>query len=118
MKLAFPTRDDQTIIGHFGNMDALIVIDIDDESETARERRDMSGMPACDDGHHDRPVFVVDTIKDCDVLIASGIGSPLVQKANAADVEVILTNVRSIDEARDMYIAGTLEHTPELAHHR
>ncbi|GMQ92729.1 MAG: hypothetical protein BMS9Abin12_0206 [Acidimicrobiia bacterium] len=118
MKLAFPTRDDQTIVGHFGNMNALIVINIDDGTEIARERRDMSAMPACDDGHHDRPVFVVETIKDCDVLVAGGIGSPLVQKANAAGVEVVLTDVRSIAEACDMYVAGTLVHTPELAHHR
>jgi predicted Fe-Mo cluster-binding NifX family protein len=117
MKIAFPTRDDQTIPGHFGHMTALIVVEVVDGKETSRERRDMSDMPECGDGHEERPAFVVNVIKDCDVLIAGGIGAPLVQKANAVDVDVVLTDTHSINEALAMYLAGTLENTPELAHH-
>ncbi|MDK1010863.1 MAG: NifB/NifX family molybdenum-iron cluster-binding protein [Actinomycetota bacterium] len=117
MKIAFPTRDDQTITGHFGQMKALIIVDVVDGESATRERRDMSAMPECDEEHRERPAFVVNAIKDCDVLIACGIGAPLVQRANAVDVDVILTDIRSIDEALEMYLAGTLVHTPELAHH-
>lgn len=116
MKIAFPTRDDQTIPGHFGAMKALIVVDVMDGQETSRERRDMSDMPECGEGHQARPAFVVKVIKDCDVLIAGGIGAPLVIRANAVGVDVVLTDTPSINDALEMYLAGTLGHTPELAH--
>lgn len=117
MKIAFPTRDDQTIPGHFGHMKALIVVEVVDGEEISRERRDMSDMPECGDGHQERPAFVVNVIKDCDVLIAGGIGAPLVQRANAVDVDVVLTDTPSINDALARYLAGTLDHNPELAHH-
>lgn len=117
MQLVFPSCDDVTIAEHFGAMNALIMIDVKDGVEVARERRDMSEMPACGEGHHDKPVFVAEAIKDCDVLIAGGMGAPMVERAGAVGVEVVLTEVRSIDEALGMYVAGTLVHEAGRAHH-
>jgi len=116
MKIAFPTRDNETIVGHFGNMSTLLVIDINNGVETGREHRDMSGMPACGDGENSRPDYVIGLLEDCDVLIANGIGAPLVHKAKQVEIDVVLTSNRSIDDALTAFTGGSLEHEPELAH--
>jgi len=116
MKIAFPTRDSETIVGHFGDMATLLVVEFDDGVETTREHRAMSDMPACGDAENSRPDYVIGVLEDCDVLIANGIGRPLVHKANQAGVDVVLTSNRSIDEALAAFTSGSLIHEPELAH--
>ena len=116
MKIAFPTRDDQTITGHFGKMKALIVVDIVDGEEIARERRDMADMPSCANDHQSKPSFVVDKLSDCDVLVAGGMGTHMQDKATEANIAVVLTSERLIKSALDRYMDGTLTNEPQLAH--
>ena len=116
MKIAFPTRDDQSITGHFGKMRALIVVDVTDGEETARERRDIANMPACGADHQKKPAFVVDRISDCDVLVAGGMGTHMADRATEAGIEVVLTQERLIAKALDSYIDGTLANETQLAH--
>ncbi len=116
MKIAFPTRDNETIVGHFGHMTSFLVVDIDDGAETARESHDMTAMPACGDEQQSRPDYVVGVAKDFDVVIANGIGAPLVQKMQVAGVEVVLTSDQSIESALTSYLAGTLVNEAGLAH--
>lgn len=116
MKIAFPTRDDQTISGHFGKMMAFIVVSSVDGSETGRERRDMSDMPQCGQGHGEKPKFVISKITDCDVLIAGGMGQPMRDLACEEGIEVVLTRERLITKAMTRYLGGTLEDMPQLAH--
>jgi len=114
MRIAFPTRDRETIVRHFGRMEAFVVVDVVD-GERTRDVRDMSDLPECG-GDGARPAHVVEALGDCDVLVANRIGIPLVERLRRAGLEVVLTAVRSIDEALDAYLAGTLAHEPELAH--
>ncbi|MFV1999096.1 MAG: NifB/NifX family molybdenum-iron cluster-binding protein [Acidimicrobiia bacterium] len=116
MKIAFPTCDNETIVARIGNMNTLLVIDVVDGTKVGREERDMTGMPACGDQQNSRPDYVVGVVADCEVVIANGIGAPLVEKMRQAGVDVVLTSSLSIDEALAAYLAGTLENEPELAH--
>lgn len=116
MRIALPTRDDQTISGHFGKMKTFIVVDVIDGVVTARERRDMSGMPPCGSDHSAKPKFVVDKITDCDLLIAGGIGFAMRDLISEAHIEVILTRERLIDKAIEKYTRGTLTSDAQLAH--
>jgi predicted Fe-Mo cluster-binding NifX family protein len=116
VKIAFPTRDDQTISGHFGKMKAFVVIDIVNGVEVDRERRDMSEMPACGNGHQEKTRFAVDKISDCDVLIAGGMGIPMHTTATEAGLEIVLTRERLIAKAIQRYANGTLTDETRLAH--
>ena len=115
MKLAFPTKDNETISRHFGKMTAMVVIDLEGGVETGRQARDMTTMPACG-GDHGRPDFIVDILDDCDTVIANGIGAPLIERIRKEGTEVVLTRTRTIDEAIAAYIDGTIRHEPDLAH--
>jgi predicted Fe-Mo cluster-binding NifX family protein len=116
MKIAFPTRDNETISRHFGKMTEMVVINLDDGVETSREARDMTVMPACGGGNHGRPDFVVGVLADCDVVIANGIGVPLADRIRKEGTEVVLTRTRTIDEALAAYLDGTIRHEQSLAH--
>jgi len=116
MKIAFPTRDNENIVAHFGNMKKLLVIDVVDGTEVGRQERDMSGMPACGDPQNSRPDYVVEVVQDCDVVIANGIGAPLVQKMQQVGAEVVLTSNLSIAGALAAYTAGSLANEADLAH--
>ena len=116
MKIAFPTKDNETISRHFGKMTAMVVVALEDDNEVDREIRDMASMPACGGADHGRPAYVVDTLNDCDVVIANGIGMPLAERIGNGGTEVILTRTRTIDGALAAYLDGTIAHEPSLAH--
>ena len=116
MKIAFPTRDNETISRHFGKMTAMVVIDLEDSIETGRDIRDMASMPACGADSHDRPDFVVGVLDDCDIVIANGVGTPLADRIRQEGTEVVLTRTRTIDEALTAYLDGTIRHESSLAH--
>jgi len=116
MKIAFPTRDNETISRHFGKMTAMVVIDLQDGNGIDREIRDMTSMPACGGADNGRPTFIVGTLNDCDVVIANGIGMPLAERIGNEGTEVILTRTPTIDGALEAYLDGTILHEPRLAH--
>lgn len=116
MKIAFPTRDYRTISGHFGKMNGLLFLTIDDGVEVGREQRDMSGMPMCRVGGGEKPKFVSERLADCDVVIAGGMGTSMVDRIEATNTEVVITDIGMVDEALSSYLSETIEHQPQLAH--
>jgi predicted Fe-Mo cluster-binding NifX family protein len=116
MKIAFPTRDTSTITGHFGKMKAMVVIEVIDGAETSRDVRDMTDTPLAIGGTQSRPIHIVSVLSDCDTVIAGGMGLPIEQRIRAAGTDVILTNMRPIDQALEAYLDGSLDHEPGLAH--
>jgi len=119
MKIALATLNGTTVTAHFGRTKGFIVVDIEDGTETAREFREVGsgGNGAHEDpGHNRRHHDLVGTIQDCDVVIAGGMGHPIQERLVHAGLDVILTDIRSIDEAVAGYIAGTIDHDPERAH--
>jgi len=114
MRIAFPTRDYQAITGHFGKMKGLLVLDIVASVEVGREQRDMSGM--AHHGHGGKAEFISENLADCDVLIAGGMGTSMVDHIEATNTQIVLTDIKPIDRALAEYLSGTIEHKPQLAH--
>jgi len=116
MKIAFPTRDNETISRHFGKMTALVIIELDDAIETGRDLRAMENVPVCESGNDSRPDFIVGALDDCEALIANGIGAPLAKRIRSEGIQIVLTRTRTIDAALGGYLDGTIRHDPILAH--
>jgi len=116
MNIAFPTRDYRTITGHFGKMKGLLILTTDDGVEVGREQRDMSGLTSDGQGHGGKAEFISSNLADCDVLIAGGMGTSMLDRIEATNTEVVLTDIKMIDEALGAYLSGTIEHKPQLAH--
>ncbi|MCL1692190.1 MAG: NifB/NifX family molybdenum-iron cluster-binding protein [Actinomycetia bacterium] len=119
MRIALATLNGNTVTGHFGRTKAFVVVDLDDGVETKRETREVG---SCTQGNHPDPEHrrrhhdLVDTVHDCDAVIAGGIGIPVQDRLQEAGIEVVLTDIRVIDEAVQRYAAGTLTHDAGRAH--
>ena len=119
MRIALATLNGNSVTAHFGRTKAFAIIDLEDGAEVRRELREV-GSSDCDNhqepGHHGRHHVLVDTIRDCAVVIAGGMGHPIQDRLQEAGLEVVLTDTRSIDDAVQQYAAGTLAHDPDRAH--
>lgn len=123
MKLAIASSNGATIQRHFGRTKDYVVVTVEDGRDVAREVRPVeSPAQLVEVGGHGPGQFesrmrtMIASVKDCDVLVAGGMGYPMVDAIEQAGLDVILTNERLVDDIVTSYLAGTLEHEPELAH--
>ena len=119
MKIALATLNGKTVTGHFGRTKAFVVVDLRDGIEVGREVRDVGSCNQGDHpdpGHRRRHHDLVNTVRDCDVVIAGGMGLPVQDRLREAGIDVTLTDIRSIDEAIQGHSSGTITHDPSRAH--
>jgi predicted Fe-Mo cluster-binding NifX family protein len=115
-RVAFATDDTTTINQHFGRLLGFVVIEVEDGREVSRtvvERSKNADRPAGQGHDHSA---LLSPVSDCDILVAGGMGLPMASHTQATGLELILTSVNKIDDARDRLIEGTLRHEPDLAH--
>jgi predicted Fe-Mo cluster-binding NifX family protein len=122
MKIAVVTEDGESISQHFGRAPYYAVLTVDEGLVTEREMREKLGHRhfVGQDEHgvgtphgfgsqarsrHDR---MRQTIADCQVLLARGMGRGAHVSLEEAGIEVIVTDVAEIDEAVKQYLAGDL----------
>jgi predicted Fe-Mo cluster-binding NifX family protein len=100
MKIAFPTLNGTSITAHFGRARGYIVVHTEDGAETGRELRLIeSGEHGDreDPGHGNRHAGLVDTIRDCDAVVAGGMGHPIQERLEAAGLDVVLTALEGLE---------------------
>ena len=59
---------------------------------------------------------MAETISDCQVLIAGGMGWGAYESMTSYNIETVVTDIESIDEAISRHIAGTLPNLMERLH--
>ena len=103
---------------HFGQAAYFKILNVDQDKVVSVEMQEKAthdhGSPAPDGVHPG--AAMVDAIKDCNVLISGGMGSPVYKRATDAGLQVILTRQQDIDLAVRDFLAGTLQNDPELVH--
>jgi len=121
MKIAVATRDAETVTGHYGKARAFAVLQIGDGAIIGREirekpRRRADGSPSGGEhrGGHGRRA--AELIADCDVVIAGGMGRNAAEHLRAAGIDIVLTDVRNIDEAVLGFVAGEVAHLEDRFH--
>lgn len=132
MKIAFVTDDGKTISAHFGRAAYYLVVDVEDGKEVKREMIEKMGHTHFQadhqhEEHSDQPhgfspeaksrhAAMLDTMGDCSVVVCGGMGRGALQYIEDSGKEACLTEVRSIDEALKLYLAGNLPSRIELSH--
>ena len=132
IKIAAVTDDGVTISSHFGRAQFYEVISIENGSIVKRERRPKAGHHtfAQQDQHehgehgpghgfdaisvnkHNR---MAETIKDCQIVLARGMGHGAYQGMLQNNIKPIVTDIRTIDEAAQAVMNGTIvDHTEKL----
>ena len=131
MKIAAVTEDRKTISQHFGRAPLYVIVTVEGGKIVSRETRDKSGHHTFAAHHGDvkpgephgydagaqvRHASMTETIADCQVLIAGGMGWGAYDSLKNHNIEPVVTDVLDIDEAVQHYIDGDLKNLMERLH--
>lgn len=132
MKIAVVTDDEMAISEHFGRAPLYVVLTVEDGKVVKRETRQKTGHHTFAAHHHPdlppgerhgydagsqvRHASMLETITDCQVLIAGGMGWGAQESLKNRGINTIVTDVESIDEAVKLYLAGKLPNIMERIH--
>jgi predicted Fe-Mo cluster-binding NifX family protein len=132
IKIAAVTDDGITISQHFGRAQFYEVISVENGVIVKRERRPKAGHHTFAHGDHDhghehsashgfdtasvnKHNQMAETIKDCQVLLARGMGNGAYQGMLQNSIKPVVTDIRTIDEAVQAVISGTIvDHIEKL----
>jgi len=77
---------------------------------------DTGGAHGTDPASQDRHRQMAESISDCQVLIAGGMGSGAFESMKAAGIQPVVTGLETIDQALEAYLDGSLSHQDGLVH--
>jgi predicted Fe-Mo cluster-binding NifX family protein len=129
MKIAIATDDGRTISQHFGQAETYVILTIEDGFIIFREtlvktkpqelKRDslFGQTKRCDDMHakgydrksEDNDKRIIETINDCQVVLARRMGRGVYIGFRQMDIQPILTSIHVIDNAVQALINGKIK---------
>lgn len=127
MKIAVVTMNGKTVSQHFGRSPYYAIITVENGKVSSQELRPRGtghfapqgpkhGGDLDESGRHGygatarmSHAAMAQEISDCQVLIAGGMGSGAYENFKEAGLDVILTDIESIDEAVTAYISGSIK---------
>jgi predicted Fe-Mo cluster-binding NifX family protein len=132
MKIAVISEDGATISQHFGRAPLYVVVTVEDGKITSKENRSKVGHHSFSGHPHVEPMLgerhgygidsqskhtqMAQSIDDCQVLLAGGMGWGAYDSMKSRGIETIITDVKNIDEAVELYIGGKLSNLMERLH--
>jgi len=132
MKIAAVSDDGVSVSQHFGRAEYYVVVTAEDGQITASEMRPKAGhrtfagqesaplapgeRHGYDPGSQEKHRAMAETIADCDVLIAGGMGWGAYESLRANGIRPIITDLSDIREAVSRLLAGDLPDLMERLH--
>jgi predicted Fe-Mo cluster-binding NifX family protein len=132
MKIAAISEDGITVSQHFGRAPLYVVVTVEDSKIVSKETRAKAGhhtfaanqhpdaapgeRHGYDAGAQVRHATMAQSIDDCQVLIAGGMGWGAYESMKSRGIETIVTDVNNIDEAVKLYVQGKLANLMERLH--
>lgn len=105
MKIAVPTKEDNTIDGHFGHCEFYTVYTISDQKEIVLKER-LESPQGC--GCKSNIAYDLSEI-GVSVMLTGGIGQGAINKLAEQKIEVIRNCNGNIDDLISAYVAGNLK---------
>ncbi len=131
MKIAAISDDEVTVSDHFGRAPLYVLVTVEDGKIVSKETRAKTGhhtfaahhaelapgeRHGYDAGSQVRHASMMENIADCQVLIAGGMGWGAYESLKSRNIQPIVTDVKSIDEAVKLYLEGKLPNLMERLH--
>jgi predicted Fe-Mo cluster-binding NifX family protein len=132
MKIAVISDDGTTISQHFGMAPLYVVATVENGKVTSKETRQKIGHqhfgPMHGEQHEhgaqhgfgadaqNKHGMMAQSASDCQVMLAGGMGYGAYASMTSLGIEVVITDVRDIDEAVKAYIEGKLPNLREKLH--
>ena len=129
INIAVVTDDGITISQHFGRAKYYEVLFVENGKIIKKERRDKLGhrnfaeeehhhsgnQHGLDESSHNKHVSMAEAIKDCQILLARGMGNGAYQSMLQLHIKPVVTDISNIDEAVQAVITETIiDHTEKL----
>jgi predicted Fe-Mo cluster-binding NifX family protein len=132
MKIAVISEDGTTISQHFGRAPLYVVLTVENGQVVSKENRNKAGHHTFAAAHHSEPAHgerhgydadsqskhaqMAQSIDDCQVLLAGGMGWGAYDSLSSRGIETIITDIQNIDEAVGLYLQGKLINLRERLH--
>jgi predicted Fe-Mo cluster-binding NifX family protein len=126
--LAFVTDDGVTISAHFGRALHYEIVRLQEGKIVDRNRVDKAGHHTWGEGAHEhhsqegshdqghKHAAMTAPLAGVSVLVARGMGMGAQQHLMTEGIEPVLTDLHTIDEAVEHFLAGTLVNNPRRLH--
>lgn len=131
MKIAVISDDGVHVSQHFGRASLYVVATVENGKVVHKENRDklghqhfagaeehypLGGRHGYDAESQSKHSRMASNIRDCQVLIAGGMGIGAYESMKSYNIEPVITDVQKIDEAIKLYIEGKLPNLLEKLH--
>ena len=131
INIAAVTDDGITISQHFGRAAYYEVLFVENGKVVKREHREKLGhnnfaqeehhfqqgeQHGIDQHSHSKHISMAEAIKDCQILLARGMGNGAYQSMLQLNIKPVVTDIRYIDEAVESVINGTITDHIEKLH--
>jgi len=115
MKIAVASDDQKTISEHFGRAIGFMVFEIEKDTILKQEYRENIGKSTgeCHSCNHDT---MIKNIKDCDVVICYGMGQRIYDDLQRNNIQAIVTDERTVNEAVNQYLKHKLNNRLDKLH--
>jgi predicted Fe-Mo cluster-binding NifX family protein len=118
MKIAIASNDGISISSHFGRAAGFVVFDVEDGKVKERlyRKNEHTGHALGMEGsgpHFDRHGIILDALKDCDTVIAHGMGRRIYDDLQSADIQPFIVEEDDVLKAVHLYLENKLEDHPQ-----
>jgi predicted Fe-Mo cluster-binding NifX family protein len=120
MKIGIASNDHRSIAQHFGRTKGFVIAELIDGTIKSKDYREnvfthhlQQGEHQHEGGHGHSHEGILAALKDCDVVIARGMGRRIYEDLRGANIESLITDIPTVDDALSAYVSGTLIDNPE-----
>ena len=120
MKIGVASNDQRSIAQHFGRTKGFVIVELVDGNITSRDYRENVFTNHLQQGEHEHQenhghshTGILTALKDCDVVIARGMGRRIYEDLRGVNIESLITDIATVDDALAAYVSGTLIDNPE-----
>ncbi len=121
MKIAIPSNDRKTILGHFGRTKGFMIYDIEGDKIISKEYR-SNNFTGHAKGHHEHSnehhhahshAGIFKALYDCKTVIAGGMGRRLYNDFETQNIKIFVTKEKDINTAVGLFINDVLDNSSD-----
>ena len=122
MKIGIASDNQASIAQHFGRTKGFVIAELVEGTIKSKEYRENNFSHHSQPGEHEHEHQgshghshdgILAALKDCDVVIARGMGRRIYDDLRGVNIEAVITDIADVDEAIKAYISDTLVDNPE-----
>jgi predicted Fe-Mo cluster-binding NifX family protein len=115
MKIAIASDDEIHIADHFGRALGFVIFEIENDVILNKEYRKNIGKHTGECGSCDHDMMI-NNIKDCDIVISYGMGRRIFADLSKNNLQAVVTDVNTVDEALKRFINNELKNRLDKLH--